>query len=98
MRLYTERMRSQTSFRRLVQVFVLPALITGITCGVAIWLAPSALAEYSVASIAGITALAVLASIFAYNTAKRRESGLRSTPDTYFDYGFSITKDESWDE
>lgn len=97
MRLYTGRMRGQTSF--LIKKVALSALTGGTAYGVAIWLAPPAISEYSVlASIAGITALAFLVSMFASNTPERREFARRSTPDTYYDYGFSITKDESWEE
>ena len=85
--------------RRLIEALLLTALAGGVAYGVTIWLAPnSASALWVALVVAAITAFGVLAPRTLLKAISDDDDEPTSAPDTYFDTGFSIRKDEGWND
>ncbi|MEX2258307.1 MAG: hypothetical protein WD672_06315 [Woeseia sp.] len=86
------------TLKRLLEATFLSTLAGGTAYGLTVWLAPPSVSAFLVAIIvASISALAVLAPA-AVLRAVGKNGGAASNADMYYGYGFSMTKDEGWND
>jgi hypothetical protein len=92
-------MGNHPTLKRLLEAAILSALAGGIAYGLTVWLAPPSVSALLVAIIVvAITALAVLAPAAVLRAVGKSGGDASSTADTYYGYGFSMTKDEGWND
>jgi hypothetical protein len=97
--LYATDMDVHPVLKRLLEVIILSALAGSFAYGLTAWLAPSSVSAFLVAMIvAAITALAVVAPTVILRAATRKGDSRWSASDTYYDMGFSVHKDEGWND
>lgn len=87
------------TLKGLLEAAILSALAGGIAYGLTVWLAPPSVSAFLVPIIvAAITALAVLAPGAVLRAVGKNGGAASSTAHTYYGYGFSMTKDEGWND
>jgi tetrahydromethanopterin S-methyltransferase subunit E len=92
-------MRIHPTLKRLLEAAILSALAGGIAYGLTARLAPPSVSAFLVAIIvAVITALAVAVPATMIRAVGRKSGSAWSTPDTYYEMGFSVHKDEGWND
>ena len=85
--------------KRLLEAAILSALAGGTAYGLTVWLAPPSVSAFLVAMIvAVITGLAVAMPVTMIRAIGRKSGSPSSTPDTYYEMGFSVHKDEGWND
>ena len=96
---YARGMGIHPTLKRLLEAAILSALAGGTAYGLTAWLAPPSVSAFLVAMIvAAITALAVLGPTTVLRAAGKNSGNASSTSDTYYGFGFSMTKDEGWND
>ena len=92
-------MRIHRTLKCLLEAAILSTLAGGTGYGLTVWLAPPSVSAFLVAMIvAAITALAVLAPVAVLRAFRKNSGNASSTCDMYYSFGFSMTKDEGWND
>ena len=87
------------TLKRLLAAATLSTLAGGTAYGLTVWFAPPSVSAFLVAIIvAAITALAVLAPVAVLRAVGKNSGNASSPSDAYYGFGFSMTKDEGWND
>lgn len=89
-------MRIRMVRARLLEALILAGLAGAVVLGLTAWLNPAGISPiWAAVIVSSASALAILISVILPPRGRNRVNS-PSTPDTYYDYGSSVDKDESW--
>lgn len=95
--LYTIEMRVRTVRARLLEGLILAGLAGAVALGLAAWLTPAGISPiWAAVIVSSAGALAILIPPVIRPPQARNGVNSTSTPNTYYDYGSSVDKDEGW--